>query len=281
MKSFVAVVSRLPGITANIIQAIKLICNIIPIILVSSLLVWSYYTFVNRYIFMLALNQDKSHGSILLFAYHLILTLFCWSYYSCFLIRAPVLQAESADRKVESPSDLEANDDTSSDEEFFPAPPASTGKRRFCATCKMFKPERTSHCSWCGRCVRKMDHHCPWVGNCIGAHNYKIFVLMLFYAIVYCAFICICLVATRRTYFYPLIMVAFAVSIGTGCLLVFHIYLLATNRTTLECSVSMARCHRCRIPPNSYDKGIKENFCSVFGRDFRTWLLPVQPALSG
>ena len=47
----------------------------------------------------------------------------------------------------------------------------------FCDKCKAWKPERTHHCSICGKCVMKMDHHCPWVGNCVGYHNYKPFSL--------------------------------------------------------------------------------------------------------
>lgn len=55
------------------------------------------------------------------------------------------------------------------------------GKKRFCAHCQKFKPERTHHCRQCGECVLKMDHHCPWVGNCVGFYNYKFFMNMLFY----------------------------------------------------------------------------------------------------
>lgn len=37
--------------------------------------------------------------------------------------------------------------------------------KHWCNKCDAPKPERTHHCSFCGRCVLKMDHHCPWLAN--------------------------------------------------------------------------------------------------------------------
>lgn len=62
----------------------------------------------------------------------------------------------------------------------------STGKPRFCKKCRCVKPDRSHHCSSCGRCVLKMDHHCPWLATCVGLRNYKPFLLFLTYVSLFC-----------------------------------------------------------------------------------------------
>jgi len=62
----------------------------------------------------------------------------------------------------------------------------SSGKPRYCKKCQCLKPDRSHHCSTCGRCVLKMDHHCPWLATCVGLHNYKAFILFLAYVSLFC-----------------------------------------------------------------------------------------------
>ncbi|XP_061674324.1 palmitoyltransferase ZDHHC18-B-like isoform X2 [Syngnathoides biaculeatus] len=123
-------------------------------------------------------------------------------------------------------------------------------KLKYCFTCKMFRPPRTSHCGLCDNCVERFDHHCPWVGNCVGKRNYRFFYAFVVSLSFLTAFIfgCVMTHLALRTQDGKGLVFALQASPGSAVELVicffsvwailglsgFHTYLVASNLTTNE-----------------------------------------------
>eukprot|EP01006_Ploeotia_vitrea_P012887 TRINITY_DN33961_c0_g1_i1.p2 TRINITY_DN33961_c0_g1~~TRINITY_DN33961_c0_g1_i1.p2 ORF type:complete len:231 (-),score=100.85 TRINITY_DN33961_c0_g1_i1:67-759(-) len=159
---------------------------------------------------------------------------------------------------------------------------------RFCDECECIKPMRTHHCSICKRCVLKFDHHCPWLNNCVGANNYRHFVLFLVY--LWCGtlfFMTSSLPMLRdaivdgrvesSSFLFAGIVAISAFLAATGFVL-WNVYLMGTNQTTVEFYGNVFDSSRKRNTTfrNPYDLGFRNNVREVFGHNqtWWSWMLP-------
>lgn len=60
---------------------------------------------------------------------------------------------------------------------------------KYCPTCHVWRPPRTSHCGTCNVCVVNHDHHCKYLNNCVGLRNYKYFLWFILTAVLCCVIV--------------------------------------------------------------------------------------------
>jgi palmitoyltransferase ZDHHC9/14/18 len=175
------------------------------------------------------------------------------------------------DTATSSPGYLNIN--TSTEEDFNKTEPYVTISDqkimlKYCQTCKTVRDVRSMHCSLCGYCIKKHDHHCAFVSNCIGENNNNKFVYFLCSVVLHALCILIPSLMTVSSMkdmvpkvYYNMAMFLSVYSglffFGILAFLIFHLYLIARNRTTNEYI-------RNQYDAGLFDKGCVENFKEVF-----------------
>jgi len=117
-------------------------------------------------------------------------------------------------------------------------------KIKYCNTCNIYRPPRTSHCSVCNACVERFDHHCPWIGMCVGRRNYRYYFSFLLVVALVTGLMNVQVIyvlhrmdiSKEMGYFVVNIFLCiylFAASTFVFVLLAFHSYLILNNITTI------------------------------------------------
>ncbi|CAH8549974.1 unnamed protein product [Schistosoma rodhaini] len=281
------------------VQELSKFCSAIPAALILLIISWSYYVVT----FVVIKDLITSTFLLLFFfaPYHVLFILFLWSFWKSTYTQITTipknfyLTANETKCFIELENDHDRSEFVNNLSVTKQLPLLTVGKRfnaQFCDICFLLKPDRTHHCSSCMRCVPKMDHHCPWINNCVGYHNYKYFMLLIFYGFLYCV-LCFLFalsyllkyikirttsVANNRSWglfcAFTLSLLSAVFAVALLILLLFHTYLVFKNKSTLEYF----------RPPNfrgnshriyGFNLGWKNNFLQIFGNSIKHWLLPV------
>jgi hypothetical protein len=163
---------------------------------------------------------------------------------------------------------------------------------KYCNRCRQAKPPRAHHCHICDKCVCRMDHHCPWVNNCVGYKNHRYFILFLFYLWVGAVYLGAMLalgsfdIITFNAEIYEewhtwvtfIMVLCASISITMTGFLGWHLYLVATNQTTIEFQFNKFRMlterGTGRVAINEFDIGLRNNFDQIFsfGKASLLWI---------
>ena len=167
---------------------------------------------------------------------------------------------------------------------------------KYCGKCRQMKPARAHHCHVCDTCVCRMDHHCPWVNNCVGYKNHRYFLLFLFYLWCCSVYMSLMMVGASWNWIehsafvlnewqvwitFDMVLCG-SITLTMSGFLGWHIYLVATNQTTIEFQFNKLRLVMERgtgkVAINEYDVGVKNNLNQIFGFGPRSMLWALLPS---
>jgi len=265
---------------AKACQCLRALGSVMVMIVLGLILLTYYTTVFLVYGKLLFVGGNKAIiATVVIVIYNLLIFMLLWSYFAAVLTEPgrvpPGWQPSESDEEGAGEGDDARATARAGDPK---------QGRRFCRKCSAWKPDRTHHCSVCGRCILKMDHHCVWVANCVGVYNYKFFLLFLFYTFLTTIFDAAVLLpdfihffrgggaaehaATVAFVFLTVVLdLAFAASL-LG-FIVMHSNLVSQNMTTIEMY------EKKKSIPWRYDYGKQKNFAEVFGQDKLFWLMPM------
>lgn len=271
-----------------------------PKIWVTLLFIWSYWVIVFKILRPFPIGKFTTIILFIITTFELVLSLY--TYYLVVHI-GPGSPLDHLELVV--PNYDEANIGTEMDI----SPPSilklnsvmvkNNGGYRFCQKCKVWKPDRSHHCSSCGKCILRMDHHCPWFGECIGWSNHRYFMQFLFHSNLYLIVISLISVFTLLTFFggglgigdgngngkgnasldlfslhiifVGILGVIFALCVSVlGGLTMWQLF---KNKTTIEAFEDQRYKHSGRL--NVFDIGKRSNWSSVMGFNWKEWIFPI------
>jgi len=170
--------------------------------------------------------------------------------------------------------------------------------RRWCEDCKVFKPERTFHCTRCGLCVVKRDHHCDFTNQCVGYNNHKAFLLFLVFATLGNTHYILRSFQWLFNWYFGHYEVLKAYSVVYAVGYAIHLYTMVSlwlflvnlnlrnwpnlflNLTWLDSYRMIIRPSTFKVyddPPNLYNLGPYANFVQTFGTNPLSWFWPFPP----
>jgi hypothetical protein len=182
-----------------------------------------------------------------------------------------------------------------------------SGAPKYCVTCQIHRPMRTSHCQETGRCVSKLDHYCPLLSSAIGVGNYKYYLHFLVYSTLLAVYLQIMgIVIISNVDISPLSVVLLVLSSFFADFLLIpltslHIWMVSNNITTKEvnfrffiwpsvpkksmwvtvntehCGETYGQvCLDVDLATKPWSQGFQKNWTGIMGNRWWQWLLPVR-----